>query len=202
MPAKHTAKAKSHLASIPHYEKDARWPRFVQKLMELQNATEAARQAGYSEATAIARSSLMADRVLNGIKGALWRKGMAVDRMADKLIQLFDCEEPKWNMRGKKWDYFQNTGAQLAAFDRIKTVLEPAPPEKLQVDVLIGVKRDQARDKETAEEWQARNEARRKAATKIGQALLPAGMASSEKGAPSSSKPNGGSGGVNGGSNS
>lgn len=175
-------KKKSPVASIPKYEKDPRWPRFVQKLMELQNAREAARQAGYTESTAISCSPAMARRCLEGLKAALWRKGMAVDRMADKLVSLFDAEEPRWNVKAKKWDYFQNTGAQLAAFDRIKTVLEPEPPKKLEVDVLIGVKRDESRDKETPEEWEARNEGRRKAATKVGQALLSTGVAQSEKG--------------------
>jgi len=173
---------KSTLSSVPKYEKDPRWPKFVEKLMQLQNAAEACRQAGYAESTALKVSYLMSARVLQGMKAALWRQGMAVDRMAGKLVQLFDAKEPKWNAGTERWNYFENTGAQIAAFDRIKAVLEPEPPKKLEVDVLIGVKRDETRDKETAEEWEARNAERRAAATKVGQALISAGVASSQTG--------------------
>ncbi len=159
MPTQVNPGKRNRLRDIPHFEKDPRWPRFVKLLMQYQNARKAALDAGYSKTTAFAQSGSMADRVLNGLQAALWRQGMHVDRMAAKLVKLFDAREPKWNAGEKRWDYFENTTAQFNAYDRIKAVLEPAPPEKLEVDVLFGVKRDKG--PETPEEWQTINQSRK-----------------------------------------
>lgn len=159
---------------VPFYEKDPRWPRFVELLMDYQNADRAAREAGYAPSTARVQSHMMAQRVLGGLKAALWRKGVAVDRMADKLVQLFDAKAPKWNADTKTWDTFENTDAQVAAYDRIKAVLEPAPPQRLEVDIRVGVQRDETRLSETPEQWEARNAGRRTRSVALdeGQALI------------------------------
>lgn len=175
------SKKKSQLSRIPLYEKDPRWPRFVTLLLEYQNATKAARDAGYSISYANVASHKMAARVLEGMKAALWRKGMAVDRMADKLVTLFDAKMPKWNAAKEKWDTFEDAGTQLQAYDRIKTVLEPEPPKKLEIDVLVGVRRDETRSRETPEEWEARNQSRRKGAQAVGQALISSGVAQAQE---------------------
>lgn len=174
---KSKSKKKSKQQEIPLYERDPRWPRFVQLLLQYQNANKAARDAGYSISYAKTGSHKMAAHVLDGIKAALWRKGMAVDRMADKLVTLFDAKMPKWNSFSNQWDTFEDAGTQLRAYDRIKTILEPEPPKKLEIDVLVGVKRDETRFNETPEDWEARNQSRRTGAKEGSQALIPSEMA-------------------------
>ena len=89
----------------------------------------------------------MADLALRGIKAELFLAGLTKAKLAKKLLALFDAKEPKWNKKQEKWNYFQNTSAQIEAYDRIKAVVEPEPPKPL-VQQFFGINFDQPVSKE------------------------------------------------------
>jgi hypothetical protein len=110
------------------------------------NAAQAGIAIGMSQRSAHANAHRYVAAIRNrlSLQQVLAEAGLDPRKIAEKLAQLIDCLEPKWNPAEKRWDLFDNATAQLEAVKQIARLLNlyPAQPLKVeseQVNVIIDV---------------------------------------------------------------
>lgn len=85
--------------------------------------------AGYSIKTANKGTSLLkfknAQNTLLAMKEIVVKKGMTAEKMADKLVEWIDAEEPVINRKTGEIDgYVKDSATQIKAYDRWKHLVE------------------------------------------------------------------------------
>jgi hypothetical protein len=113
--------------------------RFRDFYLETGAAVESAIEAGYSQQTARTHAWRMAAAAEETLRDQCDHLGIDKLGLVTTLLRNLQATEPKWNSKTEKWDHFQNPTAQLAAYDRLKAILEPTPPKPKFSNVKVGV---------------------------------------------------------------
>lgn len=132
--------------------------RFRDFYLDSGNALESALAAGYSPITAKTHSWRMAAAAEETLRDQCDLVGIDKLGLVMLLKRHLCAKEPKWNPGTEKWDLFENTSAQLAAYDRLKEILEPFVPKAKNDSLKVGVAVSAAAS--TQEAWMARNQDR------------------------------------------
>lgn len=108
-----------------------RQAKFREHYLQSGNALQAAKDAGYSEATALSDSYRMAREIRVGIAEALRARGLDEVSQAKKLGELQQARAVKWNSKKEKFVAFHDADVQLRATQEINRLLDayPAPKE-------------------------------------------------------------------------
>jgi len=131
--------------------------RFRKLYLQSSNALQSALAAGYSPTTAVTCSARWAAQISHSLQDEVEYAGYSKPALITKLITFLSAKQPKWNHATEKWDYFEDFGVQLAAWDRMKELIQPKEIEPPDPTMKIGVAIDQ---EDNREEWEKRNRTR------------------------------------------
>lgn len=113
--------------------------RFRSFYLETGNAYESAIAAGYSPVTAKTHAWRMAAAAEETLRDQCDLIGLTKLSLVLALKRALTAKEPKWNAKSEKWDLFENASVQLAAYDRLKEIIEPEVPKAKLENLKIGV---------------------------------------------------------------
>lgn len=113
---------------------------------------QAALHAGYSPGYAKNKAGVLVDKAEDSIRDQCESLGVTKAVLAEVLVSHLNAQDVRWNPIEKEFEKVDDYVAQREAYDRLKEILEPKPPEVINHNVRIGV--DAGNPKEaTREGW-------------------------------------------------
>ncbi len=112
--------------------------RFRQYYLDTSDAVQSALAAGYTQMTANTHAFRMAAACEETLRDQCDLLGLNHMALVLCLKRNLTAKEPRWNQKHERWDLFENPTAQIAAYDRLKDIIEPEVP-KPQNSTKVGV---------------------------------------------------------------
>lgn len=140
--------------------------RFRDFYLQTGNALDSALAAGYADITAKTHAHRMAAAAEETLRDQCDLLGLTKMVLAQTLRRALFAKEPKWNQKTESWDLFEDSATQLAAYDRLKAIIEPEVPKPQTGALKVGVRVAAAAAEPSA--WLERNKDRVSQVAKAG----------------------------------